>query len=468
MLAKYRKSFFRVFFVFFLLVSPFLALYSLGYTVNILDRSIQNQLTARVETFPGSAEVFAGEKRLIERTTDEIFIRDGQVVDIQIKKHGFLNEELRLWSPSGQNSSTLITDYYLMPERSFEAWEYKDFHPTAILSNNYILLNKDGDLYISFYNFSSGLVNPIKIETNNKFIPSKNHWVSLRKKIFYNKLENLLIFETQAEWKITRVDTDFPFKVMDILPISDRGVLLLDNQNNSWVYNLEKQEYEFFESEVLAGTFTETPEFIWLIRKNQVYKIPQADDAFDESFIFENYSFSNKNLLNLDFDYLSKLNQEINFFEAKNLFNGTLLKIADKIYYIPDYNQSLWQIVADKVMIVNTQENMLFWLDKNYQLYGYYADLDYFVNFGKADLNSSPDFFKITYYPEWKRLLIYSDTQIVTLWIDNTNTNTSIISYKPKLWIENKRCFDQPYEKSIFCLNRNKLEVYKNTALNLF
>jgi len=111
-------------------------------------------------------------------------------------------------------------------------------------------------------------------------------------------------------------------------------------------------------------------------------------------------------------------------------------------------------------------DNSLFWIDEDKKLFSYNLFLKNLVAFDKIDQleNENNGQLKIFYYFQWRRILIYSPTKVVSVWFDKDVINTSIIDYFPVLWIDNKKCLSKVFDRYQFCAS-GELESYRNTSI---
>jgi hypothetical protein len=476
MIPRYRQKIFRIFSVFFILVAPFLIIYSLGYNLKLQSKGsgssleIENTLDFRIETFPSGARLYNHENQILDKTPGDLMATDNQVLQLKIEKEEYVEEKFTLWAEPDKNTSVKITKLFLLPKNSEEVEDFAKeiLEPLTILSNKYVLFTDQDKLFVGTYSFGQFLDQREEVATNvkRKIFPGK--WKLLQEDTYWNLNQQLIITRFEGKWFLKDFE-EMPFRVISAAKIDETNCLILDENGKLWNYDFEEDEYSFLTNHIDGLTYTSAPDNIWLLQGEKIFSFTRNREIINNSFdLSQNIYSTNNQLLLLRNSVENVYDYPSDYFAVKNSFQGIIFKIADNLFYVPDSNKQNWRQLAEEVKLVGSQENLVIWLDEKDDLFVFNFFPEDYKYLGKVKLQGDFKQMELNYYAPWKRILVYSESQVYSAWYDKEIPNPSITKYYPSLWINDASCFGNVYEKYQFCLRDNKLINYKNNSLSFF
>lgn len=455
-----RRLFLILFTAFFIVLLPFIVIFSLGYGIDFRSRSVQNNLTINLETYPRNATAEIAKQTF--QTPAELGVESGNRVDLEISKESFVTENFRLWSEEKTNSNARISSLWLLPKEKNGSYSLKNDKIVDILDENKLLAQKTGQkgYYILNYGFAGPENNPQDIINSENYQISDSRWQKLLENTFWQREEGLVLYQKSPQnWEFIDLNR-FNQKFKSIAVVNKNTLILLDNQSNLWSYEIESKSLTFIEKGFLGLAFTEAPDAIWVLGYNAIYRFERADLKitslnFNQSIFLQNNQLK-KITLGINPD-------NWNNFVPKNLFLGLVFKIDGYLIYIPDSNKDSWQVITSDAEHVGTFRSTVFWITSDNHLYTYNLLIKDQKFLQIPDLNpyQSQDYI-VFYYPGWKRFFIYTKTQVVSIWIDTEISNKGIIRYTPISWILDSKCSGEIKNNYQYCLKNGSLDFYKN------
>jgi len=469
-----RQVFFTTFAIFFVITVPFLAILSLGYRINFNDSVFENSLSISLNTIPSKSFVKSGEQTF--KSPLELKISEGnKPVKLIIESEEFLSEGLVFATSEDRNTAARLQDMWLLPKEKTNDFKPKnDFKIAGFLSENWILLKEGDDLFVQIYGFSGFQGEPIELKNRVEFDESitESNWEFIDKEFFWHPEANLFIFSLAFDnnWQVLDFSEIFDNQIISVTRISPNQILLQDDKGLLWLYNLENNQLDFLWSGVEGLTFTDSPNSIWIFANQNIYKITRDNNTFDP----KNFELSDKNLYTEN-SQLILLNQDFksgyNNFLAKNVFLGMAFQFENNLIYISDSSKNSFSHLANNIEFLGTDDNSIFWLDSdlNFSSYNllqkrhfYFANLSEYFS---KDFESYSDNIKIYYDQNWKRLMIYGQKKVVSIWFNADVVNSSVIYYRPNSWIDGRTCFYEIIDNYQFCMNSQELTTFKNNSL---
>ena len=104
-----------VFAVFFIICTPFMILYSSGFSIN--NTEISNSIAIKTDTIPRQADIFVDNKK-VGLSPYELSTTDTGNVNLGIQKAGFVSENFLISKENNQNSFADLTNFWLLPQTS--------------------------------------------------------------------------------------------------------------------------------------------------------------------------------------------------------------------------------------------------------------------------------------------------------------------------------------------------------------
>lgn len=456
--SNQRQTLFTIFAIFFIVLLPFIIILSLGYGIDIKKGSVSNNLTVKIQTFPRNADIIIGDTKF--QTPSELSIEAGKQVTLTIQKENYFSENFELISIPNQNSTARIEGLWLLPKEPEASFAIDDI--LNILDKNYLLLEKNGNYGIANYTFAGIRNEFVKIDNPDKVTVKKGTWQVLLQNIFWEQDQNIILHQkNNSQWEFINLKV-FPQDFVSVVSLNKNQVLLLDSESNLWYLNLDTKIITFLETRIQGLAFTESPDMVWVLQNDTIFRFDRGGiDPLNINFTQNQFS-SSKSIYNASRLVDSK---NLNNFVTKNLFLGLVFKIGNSAIYIPDSNKETHSLITTDLKSLGTSGSSIFWLDlqDNLHTYNLLIDQERSIDLPKLDYKNNSEVV-LSYYSGWKRLFIYTQDQVVTIWIDLDVNNDSILNYKPFLWLENQSCFGSINNNYQFCNKDNGLVLYKNNS----
>lgn len=460
MKSIYRKIYFLTFTCFFLILAPFLAIYSLGYNFDLDNRGLDNSITITVDSKPRSSQTYSGES-LLMRSSGELRAGGGLLIPLSIRKEGYHSENFVVWSDVNTNTTARLTDLWLLPYQSEPIDRRSELDVVQIVAKDQAVIRDDGRYYMQFFNIGglTGAKEEIKLEgVSIERINTPIRWEMVFKNTFWSEEDKLLLFKYDNSWILEDLNNS-KADTASLARLNDREFLILDTQNQLWLWNYQNRNIRFIESNIHGMSYTEIPQFIWLLSYNKVYRLNLFQ--ISETMELENFLFTQFNQRRGDvFDTSSK------DFVVKNVHQGILFKVNSFVVYVPDFDKSSMHILSNDVVKVNTIDDSVLWIDSKKQLWFYNVRLKHLENLLTIGELSIQDIEKSTlfYYSLWNRVVIYAPNKVVGVWYHKDILNQNVIGYSAINWIYGDFCYQQIHDRHQMCINNNRIVTYKNTS----
>jgi hypothetical protein len=177
----YRAFYLRTFVLFFLIIVPFLVLFTLGYDLNLNKSSLSKSLLINFDTLPRGANVLNNGIK-VASTPAEISIQNGQQVTLNLEQTNYVSEKFTFFSANNDNSFAKISNLTLMPSKPQKLGNaVQGYNKIAILDEGRVLAKKGDDYHIMSYNFgglqseSTVIQNPDKSSIKEGFFVSTDN-----------------------------------------------------------------------------------------------------------------------------------------------------------------------------------------------------------------------------------------------------------------------------------------------------
>lgn len=459
MSRKYRVIFLAIFAVFFVITTPFLVLYSLGYDLNFEQGELSNSISIVVDSRPRTSDVLTRDQ-VVLRNNGELRANDQQLIPIGIQQENFHAENFLIWSGDGENTTARLSPVWLLPTEYAQIEDDNSVQFISLLSKDEAIIKIDNEYFVQLYSFSGLQSAPEPIINSAPTLISINdgiQWDSITENVYWSKNSELFLIRSGNRWNLFDSRT-FISKPEYVAFVNSSELLLLDSNQTLWVWNHELNTFRFIESGFDAMSYTQIPNNIWLYRYDTIYRI--NTNQISDQIQFEDTIFTTSNAL-VDFD-----NKPNIFFEVENVYQGIYIHIENLLLYIPDYNQNDVIIISDNARKVFGEDDSIIWLDELEQVWVYNLDLKQLQNvttipeldnFEREDID-------IFYYSLWKRILVYTPNTVDGVWYNKDLLNNSIVGYTPIKWVENHQCHEEMIDRYQFCIDNQKLVAYRNTS----
>lgn len=449
--SLYRALYFRTFVLFFLIILPFLILFTLGYDISLNKSGLSQSLVISIETLPRDSKVIENNKT-IGNTPAEVRGENNVPITLNVTQNNYFPEKFIFFSAS--NTVANISNLALLPQTPIILSK----NPTSqtlvtILNDSVVLVKEDNKFYIKNYTFGGIENNQIPINNSENVNLLNNYFVDLGGAYYFYDSQVLLISKDE-KW-IFKDLKKLPLKVVKIVKKNTSFLIQTDN-SQLWSYDSETNLLKFIESGIFGISKNINSDFIWILKGSEVYRIDSSNDL--------NFQFTvNRQYYN--FDIIKKLDNSLSSFDVKSVFQGIVLKYNTDIIYIPDFDTKQSVLITNNAESFEAFGSSVFWLSDNGSLFSNNLELKSEVIIDKIPLKSeSIEKVKISYYIPWKRLFVYSDDKVNTVWFDKSVLNSSILKYFSYSF-SGGDCLVGITEKNQFCIEGNKLVSYRNTKI---
>lgn len=458
---SYRQTFFTIFAVVYIILLPFLIIFSLGYDLDFKNKTFNNTLSIRIETYPRNALVPTQSQTF--KTPTDLRTEDGKELTLDVNLDGYQTESFTFKSLPGTNASAKVQSLWLLPQNEDQKIDYSSNRFISILDDRNLIFSSGDNYFIQGYGFSGlqGNQEQLIVEKSSRKL-NPGRWEILLDDTYWQKDQEFMIFMRNDRWSLLDLK-NYPFKVRSVARVSPSQFLILDSEKNVWVLNSKDLSYEFVDTGFSGMAFTDSPDMIWLLDDKKIYRLLRSSQNFLPNDLRTGVYAENIIISELASGIKP---DKFNNFVAKSIFLGLIFKIDDRVLYIQDSNKSIWQVIASNVQAVGTNNSTLFWVDSQKSLFSYNLLLKNQVSFGRLDLESDDvSNYSLSYFVRWKRLLIYTDKEIASTWFDTEIVNESIIRYYPKKWLSDNLCYAKIIDNYQFCIQDESFLIYKNNSI---
>jgi hypothetical protein len=475
MQLQQRKNFFMVFAVFFIICTPFMILYSSGFSIN--NTEISNSLAIKTETIPRQADLLIDNK-IITTSPYEISTTDKGNINFSIQKNDFVSENFLISKENNQNSFADLTNFWLLPKVSTTSSVSKDNSVTEIksISNRQIISENQtiveyqvrNKLSLGILDFGIagqvGEVQPISSEivvggknivelelntqTKIKLLSTDQEYKKIGNDLFFKN--NILLIRKNGYWLSKDLDT-INIKAQSVARVNSSSIAIVDIDKNLWVYNFDVENTRFIDTGFSKMKTLSIPSTIWLWKNDTVYRLEPAD-LLSENIIWNRYEYLKNRLLE---------EQNGQLFDVQNLYQGIVFQAGKYLLYVPDYKKNQWQIVSSNAHSIATVNESIFWIDTDKNLWTHNFNNNLIRHLAQnIELTD-----KIAYSEGWKRIMLYYPTSVDSIWYNKDVVNSTIKGFSKQTWITNQNCFPKVVDRIQYCLENQDLRIYKNNNL---
>jgi hypothetical protein len=464
-----------VFAIFFIICTPFMILYSSGYSLNFKNTEIKNSITIKADTVPRGAGVKVNEDKPVT-TPSEITTADTGPLNITVERPQYLSETFLAQQDDQQNSFADLTNLWLLPEtESIQTSSLGSIIPKTIINNQIISENQslvefiiNGKYNLGIMDFGIGGkvgdIQPISTaaiiggksifdpelnpDTKIKLVDKTQEYKKIGSDLFFKN--NIILIRKNGYWLAKDFDKNI-LKAQDIARINNTSIAILDQNKNLWVYNLETELSRFIDNGFSKMKTLSTPSTIWLWKKDTIYRLEPADMLAD-NLLISRYEYLKNNILE---------SESGKTFDVQNLHQGIAIQAGRYFFYLPDFKHTQWQVVSSNVFSIAAINETAIWLDTDKNLF--------LKNYANENIkNIAQDIGltdKISYSENWKRLVLYYPDTVKSIWFNKDIINSTIKTYYSQTWIQGQSCFPKVVDRVQYCIKDNNLMIYKNNNL---
>lgn len=445
-----RQIFFRLYAIFFIVITPFIIIYSLGYDLNWQSRSLSKNLIVNINTIPSGAQVDI-ENSVQFKTPVELRFSTNSPQQISISKDGFREENIVIWSDLDSNTNLRIDNYSLLPDTFDPIYQLpKQSSFLNFLPKNKYLYEVNNLLFLQDYD-PLGVNNPIPITNQIPFDKFKSgDWEDLGLNYFWNYEEKLILYfdQTTLTWNSLDINTVI-LEAHDIARVSNSSFLVLDNQSNLFIWEPADEIVSFLDSGYNGLESRQFSESIWLIKENNLIRLNKNRVSYTNILDSED-----KFLYSMTTD---TIDENIDL-KVKNSFRGVSLKMGEDLIYLNDVEPQKVNIISKNIKNFTTTKNSIIYLDKDNNLGLYNFEFNTQKNLAKL---SDSDVSKIHYSEKLNRILLYSNS-VESVWFDIDEIHSNIIQYPYTEWIDNPNCQIYTEDRYQMCVRDGELIRYSN------
>jgi hypothetical protein len=463
-----NRHYFIFFSIFFVVCSPFLVFLSFGYDVNLRDQNITSTLTMKIDSLPKNALIKARNETK-GTTPTELSSQDQSPFNLSIILPNYINETFLISPRGGENSSIDLKNLFLLPKngeslKSYNKTASSDYEALNFLSKDQVIVNTTNGLEVRDFGVGGFVNNPMFISEREIFGVKTPEKIFIEKstveflktdKLKWQKLsdgnfikQNYILQKKSDFWLIKDISSIFPNGIKKIAKLDSINYIVLDKLRNLWLW--DGQTSRFIDNGFDSMEITTSPENIWLVRGNSIFKI--------QSSSFLNPSFDWKSTLYMKSDLISTAEGE---FKVASLFQGVGILVGKKIFYIPDFAAESWSVLSNDAKSFFTDSNSVFWLDSNNypNFYNFFTTQRYIFKQIPAEYS------EIFYLKDWNRLMLYSENKVASIWFNKEIFQPNILEYSTQEWIDGSICIAKIVEKVQYCIKDNDLVLYKNNLI---
>jgi hypothetical protein len=449
-----RQLLFRIYAIFFVVITPFIVIYSLGYNFNWNSQSLQRNLIINVETIPKSTTIKLNEDTAL--SPSELRISSNAPAQLTLTQEGYKTEEFTVWSDLNQNTNISMRKLLLLPEK-FE--KVASFPPSSEFINflplDKVLFKRDNLLYLQHYTPTS-VDNPIPITNNLGNEDLKGEWKALNSKFYWNQqTKTAMFYDNQVlNWKTQSLKTQVP-DVFDIAEINSTTYLILGEDTNLYQWDTLLDEVSFVDNGFVGIDASIDSEYMWLLKEKNIYRLSKTNTNYQQLLEIINeepFSTTNKEL-----EGVQKL-------EVSNVFRGNTLLIGEDLYYINELNNQSTNLISDAVMLTNSSNNSLYYLTKSGQLITYNFEFDTQAILHTLDKPESIQ--NLFFSPVYSRVFVYDKEGGVTgIYTNSGEPKNVFLKHSVVSWID-KGIICQNYTEDRFqvCINNGEIIRYNNLS----
>jgi hypothetical protein len=475
MQLQQRKNFFMVFAVFFIICTPFMILYSSGFSIN--NTEIINSIAIKTDTIPRLADILIDNKKTAT-TPHELSTTETGNINFGIQKEGFVSENFVIAKENNQNSFADLTNFWLLPKTSAISFTSKEASTTnsKSISNSQIISENQSiveyqvgnKLALGIMDFGIagqvGEVQPISssavvggkslielelnTQTKIKLLSANQEYKKIGNDLLFKN--NILLIKRNGYWLSKDLDK-LDLKVQNIARVNSSSVTILDTEKNLWSYNFETEQSRFIDTGFSKMKTLSTPSTIWLWKGDTIYRLEPAD-VLSENIIWNRYEYVKSRIVE---------EQNGQLFDVQNLYQGIVFQVGKYLLYVPDYKKNQWQVISSSAFSFTTQGESIFWLDTDKNLWTHNYNNNLIRNLAQnIELTD-----KISYSDSWKRIMLYYPNTVDSIWYNKDIVNNTIKSFSKQAWITNQNCFPKVVERVQYCIENQELRIYKNNNL---
>ena len=449
-----RRIFFRLYTVFFLIITPFIVVYSLGYNFDLNSRMLVTNLIVNISTLPSGSDVQLGEDTFT--TPLDLRLSSSAAQPITISEQGYASESLVVWSDLHQNSNVNLKNLVLLPQESETITSFSSAtNFLNFLPGNKILYAVGDILFLQDYSLSS-IGSPITIVSELKAEDfSTGNWESLQLNYYWNHTTGTLLYldPVSTTWQAMNLQS-IVLQATDIARVSSNRFLIIDELSNLYSWEPSSSQISFLDSGYFGVEARPQSDSVWLSRSNGLARINK------NRLNYENILASRDTYL-IPFEQSTSLNTPVDLQVSHRAYRGTIVRAGSDLFYIADNNPGVINTISRTARLHTIYNNAVFYSTATGALQMYDFDQDRQKNLALVKDTQSLQY--LTYDPSLKRLLMYSGDGVQAIWVEPQEIAPNIISHPRSTWVDtNYTCQRYISNRSLVCFSRGELMRFTN------
>ena len=451
--ATTRHFFFRIYALFFVLVIPFVVVYSLGYNFDWSNGRLIRNLFLNVQTIPRGATVQLGTSGRYE-TPASLRISTVTPQALAIEAPGYQPENFQIWTDLAANTTTYLQNVVLLPDLSQPLAVLEEtMNFLTFLPNNRFLAEQTGQIYLYTYSPNS-LSSPLLVESS--ISPAElldSSWEKMASTVYYDTRAKLVLFlnPTLAKWEIIDLTTVLP-NIASFVPVNAATHLLLGSDQKLYFWDVSAARVTYIDRGFQGLARVTGTESIWLIRNSQVIRLNQ------DRVNYANLVTAAENFLFAD---LAKPVTDVVSFKVGRIYRGLALKVGPDLYFAADTPAQTLGLIATDVATIAPAETAIFYTTFNGEVVMY----NFLYNNQKILTKVSPgeiEDLTLHFDPLLYRVLLYFPKEVRAIWVDVQNYSNQIQTHSTVSWVQGQRCQKATVSRAQVCIVGTTLQKYQN------
>lgn len=449
-----RQIFFRLYAIFFILITPFIVIYSLGYNFDWQNQTLSKNLFIKVQTLPRGATVKISDSKAYTTPT-EIRLSSDAPQEVSIKKSGYVPEEFTVWSDLNRNTNTYLDKIILLPTSKEAISDLPSgSEALALLPQSKILLYRDNQLLLQSYSTNSvNSPESVSGDINPDTFSNEDDWIYQNQDFIWNKDKKIILYrdEISLKWRVEDLQETI-LGIENLARVSNSTFLVLDSDSNLYTYRPQDQRISFLDSGFQGLFGNPNSESIWLVKGNDIIRLNKNRVNYNNILESnENFVYSS---VARDFDFEGDL-------EVADIYRGVVVKAGTELYFLQETEPEIPNLLTNNAQDFTTTNNTVFWVNEGGLVQSY--NFEFNIQKNLATFDNISDTANLFYSNEFGRLILYSE-DIKTIWTNPTNRSSNIKEHSKNTWINNSLCQKYTEDRNQICIDNDTLIKYQNVS----
>lgn len=444
---KTRIIFIALYTLFFIGFSVFLLINSFGYRLNPKEQTLDTTATVSLKTAPFGARVVINNKPH-STTPAELRYNDAGELTLNIEKDNYMTEGFGLYYPGDKPSNTVIDKLYLLPAKPSTV--FKAPEKTTLItpvSDSLILAKQESDLYIITVSIT-GITSTDKVTTSATINTEELIFQQVGDNTYWDNKQGVILVRSQGVWKLLPTTTT-GFSPASIIA-NDTQALLLSDKGELWSWNYTTSP-DFVSNNIRGIAYQPSPKQTWLWKDDWIQHI-EINPNIANQISAKSAQFTHPQLIT----------ESTNKFSILPVFQGYAIQFGDKLYYQRDVEKADLRLIAQNIQQFTGKTDSLFWITQDRSLY--FNNLRSVSSRLITELTEDTKVLHIEYDEYWNRLMLTTNPGVISIWHDNSVTNSDITKYSTIHWLSDT-CYSKISTGIATCTTPQEIRFYINREL---